>query len=436
MSNTHDTYQDLVAGDRDDHAVGTSGGGGAILGVLMTLVIGCGLVFAAYKLGQRTTVDEPPVLTAEAQPAKMEPIDEGGRLIANQDNDAYAMVDEQTRDANGYAVQDGVIIEQPLPAREVDPVAALSDTVAQADALSVDELEPASSITGQPELTDNAAPDRTGERELAGGAEVTVPDSETILLAGQTQGGAGVAQPGTLQADGTQFGLNTGTVGSAAGAAIGAATGAIVVGNGTGDTGVATATAGQNPALASTAPAATQLPTAPDTVIASTATRNLTPEDFGAVIAVPSPRPKPDLFASVQRARSAGALIAPTQAPSAAVATTRAPLQQPGAVGTLQVQPAVAAPQPGVIPPQPAGDAQVQLGAMPSPDLVRARFRNLQSLNPDLLGSLGLKIMPVRTAQGQELFRLRVGPLSNSREAAQLCDQLRFRGVECFVPAR
>jgi len=60
----------------------------------------------------------------------------------------------------------------------------------------------------------------------------------------------------------------------------------------------------------------------------------------------------------------------------------------------------------------------------------------LRAQHPDLLGRMGLQVQGVRTAQGQNLFRLRAGPLRDSRQAAQLCDQLRVRGVECFVPAR
>jgi len=82
------------------------------------------------------------------------------------------------------------------------------------------------------------------------------------------------------------------------------------------------------------------------------------------------------------------------------------------------------------------GDAQVQLGALPTPDMVRARWAQLSAQNPQLLGRLGLQILPVRTAAGQYLFRLRVGPLQDTQAASRLCDALRGRGVECYVPAR
>jgi len=130
MSTRDDSYAALVADDYDDREPVVAGSGGAILGVLMTLVIGCGLVFAAYKLGQRTSVDEPPLLTAGAGEAKMAPIDEGGSPIANQDNDAYTMIDELRRSGTDTRTveQDGIVVSDRLPNRALDPAGTLAVT--------------------------------------------------------------------------------------------------------------------------------------------------------------------------------------------------------------------------------------------------------------------------------------------------------------------
>lgn len=104
-----------------------------------------------------------------------------------------------------------------------------------------------------------------------------------------------------------------------------------------------------------------------------------------------------------------------------------------------------AAPQPGFAPqpqfqpqpqPQPVAGrgAQIQLGALPSPDQVQQRWAMLQRSNPDLLGSLRLDIQPVTTGAGQQLFRLRAGPLADQGSARNLCAALQARGVDCYAP--
>jgi hypothetical protein len=109
-------------------------------------------------------------------------------------------------------------------------------------------------------------------------------------------------------------------------------------------------------------------------------------------------------------------------------------------VNPLAQAPQQAQPTPGIervrIPPQPLGDAQVQLGAFGSPNEVRGRWAALKARNPDLLGQLGLKVMPVQTADGRQLYRMRIGPLRDTLRAAQLCQALAGRGIDCSVPRR
>jgi len=404
---------DYASDDEYDRGA-AGGGGGAILGVLMTLVIGCGLVFAAYKLGQRTSVDDPPLLIADAGEAKMVPINEGGTAIANQDNDAYTMIDALRRSGDATAESDGIVVSDRLPDRALASAGSLPITAVQEDALRIDELQLASSIDGEPSLSGNAVPDRTGDLELAGGAEVQVADSEAVLRAE-----------------------------TAASEALRVAEREVAV-------------------LEVTTPE--PLPDAPvppltraaDTELvlaeATSAPDRLTEEDFGqGIVLFPVPRSKPDLARRPNpptRTAETPPPSAGVRQPSAAAATTIVPVVIP-----VPVQPGRALPpgqtlapgqalapglqvQPVRIPSQPVGDAQVQLGAMPTSNQVRARWQQLRAQNPDLLGQLGIQVQPVRTAQGQNLFRLRAGPLRDSRQAAQLCDQLRVRGIECFVPAR
>ena len=375
----------------------------------MTLLIGCGLVFAAYKLGQRTSVDDPPLLRADAQEAKMAPLDEGGTPIANQDNDAYTMVDQARRDRVASGEVDGVVVTDMLPARELDPASTLAITAAQQDALRIDELQPAPSLTGQPSLTDNSAPDRTDELQLSGGAGVTQATEDAVLRANtidpSAPAGAGATTGTTPQVAGLAPETSTGLPGT-----------------------VPSPTAGLRLPDVTVPP----LVRGPDTTIAvapATAPGPLTEDSFGAGIVAPLPRLKPDLGPSITSAGRSALTQPRTGAitPAAAGATTIVTTRPSAGAGLVA---------PAGLPPQPNGDAQVQLGAMPSPGQVRARWGQLQAQHPDLLGRLGIQVLPVRTAQGQELHRLRVGPLPTTQAAAQLCAQLRVRGVDCFVPAR
>ena len=484
-----DRYAGHAPDDDYDRGGAVGGSGGAILGVLMTLLIGSGLVFAAYKLGQRTSIDDPPLINANLGEAKMAPIDEGGTPIVNRDNDAYTMVDEIRRAASPTAEEDGVVLNDPLPDRALDPAGTLSVTVAQQDALRIDELQLASSVDGEPSLTSNDAPDRTGELELAGGAEVQIADSEAVLLAEQAasqarlgEAGAGAdagtgvganAGVGTGLATGT--GIGTGTVGSAGlgTAPTGAQTGAAesYAQEGTTDaqraaaerdvaaiiglpaTGGSDAASGNASQTGTGSSAAAPLQRAPDTVVAARTpaaqpSEGLTEDDFGeGLVLFPLPRGKPDLAQIPGRTPRAAAPSRPSasrpapsaQPPAAAAATTVVPVvvpvPVPGAPGQVPAPPGGQALQ-AAIPAQPAGDAQVQLGAMPTPDMARVRWRQLLAAHPDLLRGMGIQLQPVRTAQGQNLFRLRAGPLRDTQQAAQLCGQLRVRGVDCFVPAR
>ena len=465
---THDSYP----GDApdDDYRVGTAGGGGAILGVLMTLVIGSGLVFAAYKLGQRTSVDDPPLIAAEFGEAKMAPVDEGGTPIVNRDNDAYTMIDEIRRAGGSEAERDGIVIADSLPDRVLDPAGGLAATVAQQDAVRIDELQLAPAVEGQPSLTDNDAPDRSGELELAGGAEVQVADSEAVLRAEQA---ASQALPGAA-ATGAEAGA--GAQGAASGAGTGASASlrqpdpdapvytqegttaaeraaaerdvAAIIGlPGTSGSGTQDSPGGGDAQAASSGSGVRPLERAADTVVAAAPATEpsdgLSEEDFGrGLVLYPVPRGKPDLARAPDRTPRVASRPDPAASRTAPARTARPPVPSTVVPVVVPVPVPGQVPAPGVvprqavIPSQPVGDAQVQLGAMPTPEIARQRWRQLLAAHPNLLQGLGIQLQPVRTAQGQNLVRLRAGPLRDTQTAARLCGQLRVRGVECFVPAR
>ena len=131
-------------------------------------------------------------------------------------------------------------------------------------------------------------------------------------------------------------------------------------------------------------------------------------------------------------AQPLAALPQPPQAQQAQQQQQQQQQQQP--VRQPQPQPQyAAAPQPAPAPIG-AGGAQIQLGALPSQDQVHQRWAALQRNNPDLLGALRLEIQPVTTGAGQQLFRLRAGPLADFNSARNLCAALQARGVDCYAP--
>ena len=266
------------------------------------------------------------------------------------------------------------------------------------------------SIDGEPALVIEGAPDRTNELNMVAGAEVA-PGSGPSLDE---------------------------LVAQAAAEKVAAATGEI-----------------------QTAPIVTDVATpvlAPvETVIAAAPPLDATATDAPQVaqIAMPMPTPKPALGRTLAN-RTTVAEVRPTitnvvNPPDLAPQRTRPAIEPaiaritptpPAEPRTPQLaQPVPQLPtNPGIqrvrIPPQPIGDAQVQLGAHASPQEVRGRWAAIKGRNPDLLGPLGLKVTPVQTADGRQLFLMRIGPLRDAGRAAQLCQALAGRGIDCFVPER
>lgn len=405
MNNEIDLLDELDREERDERLATGGGGAGAALGVFLTLLIGCGLVFAAYKLGQRKNVDEPPLIAAADGPVKIAPENPGGSEIPNTDNAANAMIDGSRLGTGDVAFQDGVTVEAALPARNIDPAASLEAREIRREIVDLGDLAMKSTIEGEPTLETGGPTDRSDERLMVSGTEVT-PNARTtadVLAASADDGDVEIASIGED----------------------------IVVGE--------DELGGVNTTIATSRTNVPEIETA---------------NAFGEGVSVPLPMQKPNVGPSVGQ-RTAEASSATTRTPALAPVTRdpgeriRQPVEPaiasrlnptpPLAPGQRQVQPHVPAPS-GVrqvrIPPQPIGDAQVQLGAFPSPNEVRARWQAMRGTHRDLLSPLGLQVLPVQTSDGRQLFRMRVGPLRDARMANQLCEALRGRGVDCFVPRR
>ncbi len=80
----------------------------------------------------------------------------------------------------------------------------------------------------------------------------------------------------------------------------------------------------------------------------------------------------------------------------------------------------------------PAGKFAVQIGARRSEAEARALIDEMRAKYPVLLGQKWAEIHRVNLPQGA-MYRVMVGPLATSQQAAQLCDGLKAQGVECFL---
>lgn len=417
MNNEIDLLDELEREERDERLAANGGGAGAALGVLLTMVIGCGLVFAAYKLGQRKTVDEPPMIAANDLPIKVAPVDAGGSEIPNTDNLANAMIDGSRpalavdgTTGSDYVLRDGVIVEGNLPDRSIDQASINAETrEIRREVTQLNDLATKTSLDGEPVLVVDGAPDRTNELNMVAGAEVApgsgpsldelVAQVEAEKVAAATAGETIVTQPVTQDLAPAPIE----TVIASASSTVDAALDAPQV------TQIAMRLPTPKPALGRTLPNRTTVAEAQPTI-----TNIVNPPDLAPA------RTRPAIEPAIAR-------VTPIPPPQPQTPQLAQPVPQ------LPSNPAI---QRVRIPPQPIGDAQVQLGAHASPQEVRGRWAAIKNRNLDLLGPLGLKVTPVQTADGQQLFLMRVGPLRDGNHAAQLCQALGGRGIDCFVPQR
>lgn len=155
------------------------------------------------------------------------------------------------------------------------------------------------------------------------------------------------------------------------------------------------------------------------------------PEKPMARPAPPPPPPAPKRPAVPPPAIAA----APAAAPSAPAAPTLA--QAPAASPTT---PAVAAPAPAKPAPAPlrpaiarTGGFRLQLGSVKTPDAARRTWQRLKEANADLLGNLDGFAMRADLGAKGVYYRIETAPLADRAVAAQICGELKRRGVGCLL---
>ena len=101
---------------------------------------------------------------------------------------------------------------------------------------------------------------------------------------------------------------------------------------------------------------------------------------------------------------------------------------------TIEREPHLAEPEMAVIEPA-GGRFGVQLGAFRQADSADVAWQQLSTAHPDLLGGLGVANMYTEMGIGEAAFnRLVVGAFETKAAAQELCDRLRQRDVDCFIP--
>ena len=149
-----------------------------------------------------------------------------------------------------------------------------------------------------------------------------------------------------------------------------------------------------------------------------------------APVAAPAPAAAPPPPAQQAAAR----LPAPTPAaptPAAPTSAAQAPAAQaPVAPGA----PAAGVSAAATPTPQPSGRVAVQLAAVGTHQEAMAEWERLKRRAPEFLGNRRPQVVPLER-DGKTFFRLRTDGFADQAAARGFCEQLRARGLSCFVPS-
>ena len=207
---------------------------------------------------------------------------------------------------------------------------------------------------------------------------------------------------------------------------------------------------------------------APETEMQDAALVEETPSrEGGAPIPRPVAKPRPDTPEAVPSAVIEGTLLPEPKAPVLAVATDTSPRDADSPAAPAQADDAAPVPIPADRPvrharaapaqatqqaapsseaavaaaPEPEADQStsgnwryVQLGTSSARGPLEAHWETLRRRHDDVLLGLSPLIMPVDSGDSGITYRLRAGPLVDREGARRVCERLKARGLDCFVP--
>lgn len=136
-----------------------------------------------------------------------------------------------------------------------------------------------------------------------------------------------------------------------------------------------------------------------------------------------------------EKAPPPGSVLAPapaaTPAPApVAEAPKPAPAPQPAAPAAA---PAQAAPQvAAVAPPLSGGGVRLQIASVGQEPLAAGEWQRLARKYPDLLGTIGYRVVAADLGAKGTFYRVQAGPVDEAR-AREICDALKAKGDGCIV---
>lgn len=318
---------------------------------------------------------QPPMISADSGPTKVQPVNPGGTEIPNQNKHIYERAGEAPTGETRVVSREEQPIDVQQATRSLAPRVAMpgpgtgsaamdSNPLAQAPAAVPNMAAPSSTTPAEPALTPIPAVPGLGEPRRVRTVSIR-PDGSP----------APAANTGAAYANGSVPGIN----GMAAPMVTGSA-----------------------PARPLVNPAAAPAPAS------------------GTMAGVPLPRPRP-ATPEPPKAQERVGTPAPATTPAAPVRTANAapPPQNTPA-------PATAAIRAGT------GDFAVQLAAPGSEAEARATFAALQRKYPEQLSGRAPIVRKTELAGGKTVYRLRVGPYSRD-DATTMCTALQAAGGQCFI---
>jgi len=154
--------------------------------------------------------------------------------------------------------------------------------------------------------------------------------------------------------------------------------------------------------------------------------------------ALPRPVPPPAPVAAPQAPPAAPAPAPPAQQAAARLPAPTPATQAPSAQAPSAQAPvapnAPAAGAPAATTPPPSGRVAVQLAAVGTHQEAMAEWERLKRRAPEFLGNRRPQVVPLER-DGKTFFRLRTDGFADQAAARGFCEQLRARGLSCFVPS-
>lgn len=148
-----------------------------------------------------------------------------------------------------------------------------------------------------------------------------------------------------------------------------------------------------------------------------------------------APAPAPAAATPAPQGQPAQGQPAQAQPAQAQQAAARLPPPTPAAQGPAAQPPAVgSAPPASAAPAAPSGRIAVQLAAVGTREEAMAEWERLKRRAPEYLGNRRPQVVPLER-DGKTFFRLRTDGFADQATARGFCEQLRARGLSCFVPS-